>query len=343
MKNSTDKYQTLHCHTTTSDGLLTYSEVLSICENNNINTVAFTDHDAVISEANLNLLKKNKSRVRWISGIEISSGLPKEMGRLGSLHIVGLFVNPFNKELEEHCRKAQLARIERMEKMVVNLRGLGFDITKSDCLEASGGEAVGRPHIVQAIKTKKFNLEVMESLKKKMEGVALKDPDVKEKYNQMMKAGENQYFYTLFLAKNSFIKGVYVDYTYRADLDDSVGLIRRAGGLAFLAHWFTYKNKITEDILDKLFAKNRLDGMETVYGVWSGSDSMDKVGLDAEVKVLKSLVKKHDKLESGGVDAHKLEDFKTFVGTKWYAKRTVGMVEKIIEKSKVDITWSSLK
>jgi predicted metal-dependent phosphoesterase TrpH len=41
------KYQNLHAHTVTSDGLLTYKEVLNVCAKNNIGVLAFTDHDSL--------------------------------------------------------------------------------------------------------------------------------------------------------------------------------------------------------------------------------------------------------------------------------------------------------
>jgi DNA polymerase III alpha subunit len=42
-------YETLHSHTTTSDGILSYTELLDLFKHNSISTVAFTDHDALIN------------------------------------------------------------------------------------------------------------------------------------------------------------------------------------------------------------------------------------------------------------------------------------------------------
>lgn len=147
------KYQTLHSHTTNSDGELDLTSLIRVCSENNIGTVAITDHDSVLNEEQISYLHKKESEVNWISGIEISSGFPSEMGGgvASEFHILGLFVDPFNKNLVKHCKLAQEARVERMQKMVKNLTGLGFKITEEDCLAASGGETVGRPHIVKAI------------------------------------------------------------------------------------------------------------------------------------------------------------------------------------------------
>lgn len=338
------KYQTLHGHTTTSDGLLTHLEALDTCAKNNIGVMGFTDHDALPNKKSLNILKKNSHHsTKWVIGIEISSGLPKGMkGSSSGFHLIGLFVDPLNKDLLEHCQKSQEARVERMEKIIKNLQGLGFDITIEECLKVSAGAAMGRPHMVRALKSKEKNLKIMEKIRLRMKKDAEKDPKIKKKYEEMVKFGENQYPYKLFLGGDSYIKNIYVGYLYRPDMEKSVSLIRNAGGLAFIAHWFTAKDEITEEALDKFFADDKLDGAETVYGLWTGMN-ITREDIDKERTILRRLVKKHKKMEGGGVDAHSGEDFELFAKEKWYAERTIGMVEKIIERSKVDTTWSSLK
>ena len=267
------KYQTLHAHTTTSDGKLQHLQLLDACEENNVGVVAFTDHDSLPSNKNLNLLKKNKSHLtKWIVGIELSSGLPKEIGdkAASSLHVVGLFVDPSNKPLLDHCVKAKLSREDRMEKIVKNLSSIGIKITKQDCLHFSNGEAVGRPHIVSAINSYEENKKVVKKLAKNMQQKSKFDLQVKEKYQEMKRESVERHPYYLFLAEDAFIKGVYVDYLYYKSFDDSVKLIREAGGVAFLAHWFTSKKIIEKKLLEKILQENRLDGLDTVCGLWTG-------------------------------------------------------------------------
>lgn len=332
-------YQTLHCHTIASDGLLTHSQVLDICSKNNIGVVAFTDHDSMPSASIVKKLKSSKSKANWIIGIEISSGKPSDFDMNFSPHIVGLFVDPFNKNLVKHCKLAKEARIERMARMVKSLNKLGFNITEQDCLDASGGETVGRPHIVKAINSKQENESIIENLRKKMEEDVKKDNKLKEKYNYMIKMGKNSYPYTLFLSDDSYIKGVYVDYLYRVDLDGCVKLIRDAGGVAVFAHWFTEIEKCDESKMEMLLKEDRLDGVETVYGFY------DDIRNDfiKQRKVLKRMVEKYQKLEGGGIDAHTLQHLEEFSKDEWYAGLTVGMVEKIIASGKVDKKWSSFK
>ena len=339
-----NEYETLHSHTTESDGKLTHAQVLDTCQEYGIRIVAFTDHDVVIPKHTLASLQQTNHPTQWISGIEISSGLPKEMGggTTRMLHIVGLFVDPTNNELQNHCQKAQEARIVRMQKIVANLQGLGFDISQEDCLAASGGEAVGRPHIVQALTDKNTNMEIIRSLAQKMLKDSNNNPELKEKYDRMVaEKDEKRYPYTLFLTPESYIQEVYVEYMYWTDLDTSVQLIRNAGGVAILAHWITIVNKLDEGFIDKLFAEGRLDGAETIFGLWTKFEgTWDQT--EEYIKTLTQLVNKHKKLSSGGADAHTTEDFQEFSFNSWYADRTIGLTQNIIQNSHVDTRWSSL-
>lgn len=331
------KFQTLHSHTKASDGNLSHDEILEVCQANNIGVVAFTDHDSLPNAKTINKLKQNRSDVKWIIGIEVSSGAPKNCNVDFSPHIVGLFVNPLDLNLLDHCKNAQSAREERMKKIVKNLNGLGFKITGNECLRESGGESVGRPHIVKVLMSKPENMLIIEELRKKMEKDANGNLSIKNKYDKMTERGETQYPYELFLSDDSYIKGVYIDYSYRPDMDACVGIIRNAGGVALFAHWFTEINKFGEKQMESLLSENRIDGAETVYGFY---DKIDKDFI-IQRKILRKLINKYNKLEGGGVDAHSREHFEMFAKNKFYAGMTVGMAEKIIKKSKVDLTWSS--
>lgn len=338
MNNKNLPYQTLHAHTTVSDGHFGYLEVLRLAEQNRIGTIAFTDHDSVPSASVVQKLNKYSGDVDWIFGIEISSGPSEKTEVKTSQHVVGLFIDPFNKELRDHCKKAQEARIDRMEKTVKNLRGIGFDISADECLEASGGETITRPHIVKALKSKDVNLQRIEELRREMQKASENDSEVKKKFDEMMKRGEDQYPYVLFLSSDAFIPDVYVGYSYKTSMERSSELIRNAGGVAVLAHWFTYMHKVTEDTLDHYLANNVLDGFETVYGL----DAISKDELTSQQKVLRKIIDRYGKLESGGADAHKLEHFVDFGKTEWYAMQTVGLAEKILQNSDADAKNSSM-
>jgi len=125
-------------------------------------------------------------------------------------------------------------------------------------------------------------------------------------------------------------------------MDASVKLIRAAGGVAILAHYFTCARKIGGNLLNRMLKDNRLDGAETVYGLFSlNTGSEIEKTVDKSLKVVKKLVRKHNKLSGGGVDAHNLQNFIEFANSGYYAKKTIGMAEKIIKQSGVKTKWSN--
>ncbi len=334
------KYQSLHNHTTASDGLEDHLSVLATAEKYNFDTIAFTDHDAVPSKKNIEKLKTYTGPVRWLAGIEMSSALPKELGgkATSSFHIVGLFVDIFNDDLNKHCTLAQEARKDRMQKIVTNLNKLGFIITEEECLKASGGESVGRPHITKTILSHEENHELLKNIANEMKKEAKNNNNIKEKYDTMItkfeERGIAEYVYGLLLTGESYIKNVYVDYMYLSDMDNSVSLIRNAGGIAILAHWQTVKKKISLDNVRAYLKNNRLDGIETVNGM---------IGKDYENYLkLEDLAEETNCIRSVGIDAHKPADFEYFVSIKGAPEKTHSTLEKIIEKVNPSLNFSNI-
>ncbi|MBL7156419.1 MAG: PHP domain-containing protein [Candidatus Pacebacteria bacterium] len=333
-------YENLHCHTKTSDGDLSYKQVLDVCANNNISIVAFCDHDALPDKKAMQVLENNRShKTKWIVGTEISSGLPKEInnGPASDFHIVGLFLDPFNKDIIEHCKKAQQFRIQRMEKMVKNLKFLGFDITKDNCLKESGSKTVGRSSIVAVLKQKQKNLKIIEQLRNKMAKQAEYNKIIKEKYDEMMIRGETQYPYVLFLSNNAFIPDIFVDHLYWIDMDKSVDIIRNAGGIAISAHWSFSKHRVNTQMIEKFFQEKRLDGGEIVFGIGIEGEEIKK-----DRKIMENLIKKYNMIQTGGGDSHTKQDFEFFVQQKELAEKTIGMTQKIIKSKNLNLDFSSL-
>ena len=331
--------ENLHCHSVVSDGKLTYQENLTIAEKFDVKVVAFTDHDSLPSLENLQKLRATKTSVRWITGIEISAVKLKELGnrQLSLFHILGLFVDTNNKELLTYCTKAQAARIERMERMIKNLQELGFQVNVDDCLKASGGEVVGRPHIVQALQSHEENKVIINGLVEKMRKAADNDVVIKANYEKMLQEGEGHYPYALFLTDEAFIKGIFVNYLYQTDMDEAVGLIRNAGGVAILAHYYSVQKYLSPALLEILVATKRLDGLEQTCGLFAYGGPMEAEVRESRI-VTKRLIKKYGCLETGGMDSHSSDDWKQFAENKWYSQETEGMLEKMLATKKVRLT-----
>lgn len=334
--------ESLHTHTTLSDGKLSHREMFDLAESLGVSVIAFTDHDAVPPPeivAELETLRDRKTK--WIIGSEITSELPKELApATATVHIIGLFLDPTNKTLVEHCHRAQIARIKRMNQMVSNLQKLGFKITANDCLEMSGGESVGRPHIVQALAKYPENNLVMGKIRLEMADEASRNREVQERYAHMIQKGERQYPYTLFLSPDAFRDG-YAEHEYMPDLDDVVKIIRAAGGVAILAHYFTIRTKMSLEALEKLLAEKRIDGVEVVYGMREYGTEGEKE-IIREREALREIAERHNAFIAGGSDAHTQEDLEYYTTNDWFSNETIGFTEKILATGRVDRQFSSL-
>jgi predicted metal-dependent phosphoesterase TrpH len=322
---------------------MTHRELLETAKRYDYSVIAFADHDQLITrEVVEDLRAKPVEGINWISAIEVSSAMPPELNSApsGEFHIVGLFVDPFESKLLEHCVKVKEGRQIRMKKMVANLNKIGFVLTEEECVRAADGGVVIAPHVVMGINSHPENARVMEQYRKQMEDESKTNPAVRENYEKMMERGPGQYPYQLFLGGDAYVRGIHVPYLYTVNMDESVALIRGAGGLAIVAHYTTVRKDISYEMLDNFLREKRVDGVETIYGFQAeGTRTGDEI-LEDRGK-LAEMAERTGCLVSGGADAHKERDLEYFAEMSGLGDQTVGLAEKIIEKSGVNTSWSS--
>lgn len=188
----------LHLHTSVSDGVLSPSRIVRYAKEKGLRAIAITDHDTI--DGNGEALDEGaKLGLEVIPGVEISAQFD-----VGSMHILGFFIDIGNKELREKLSLLQETRAKRNPKMVQKLRELGMEISYDEVLHASGGGQVGRPHFAQVLMKKGYVNTVQEAFDR-------------------------------YLGKGA---PAYVD-KFRFDPKEAMGLIREARGIPVLAHPFT--------------------------------------------------------------------------------------------------------
>ena len=222
----------LHMHTVHSDGTLTPTALIELAKKQGLSCVALTDHDTLsgVEEAQT---AGRRVGVEVIAGVEISA-----ICEPGTMHILGYFIDPASKQLQEKLEEIQEARRQRNPMIIEKLRALGIDITLEEVERESGGDQVGRPHFAKVL--------IQKGRVKNFEEA-----------------------FDLYLAKGC---PAYVDkrkFTSR----DSIQMIEEAGGIASLAHPKTLKleNKEFEEKLDELKSEG-LKGLE----VYSSCQSRDE-------------------------------------------------------------------
>ncbi|QFG24980.1 PHP domain-containing protein [Actinomadura sp. WMMB 499] len=134
----------LHVHSDASDGTRPPAEVMRRARENGVDVVALTDHDTTAGwDAAAAALPDGLTLVR---GIELSC---VQDGR--SLHMLGYLFDPAEPVLAAELARIRDDRVIRARTMVGLLRDLGVDVTWERVRELARGEAVGRPHIAQAM------------------------------------------------------------------------------------------------------------------------------------------------------------------------------------------------
>ncbi len=331
-------FESLHNHTLDSDGTLTHLEMLEQSERLGYGVMAITDHDLVPKPETLKQLRDYSGPVKWLVGTELSTGLPESMGGVdkGMLHVLGLFIDPTSQPLVDHLQKLEASRTERMKHMVKHLQSVGFKISEDDVRAVAGDSIIGSPHVVKAVQNHPENLEMEKKLLKEMEIEAKTNEEVKAKFDEMVTAGAIQYPYRLYMKASSFIPMPRADsHVILRTLDESVKLIRDAGGIAVLAHWFFHTRFYKPERLEETVKNGLLDGLET-----AADNTTFDGNVDTEVAYMRELVERYNLIETVGCDSHYVADLEHYVQTD-AAQRSIGQTQKIIDRIKPNLEWSN--
>ena len=140
----------LHTHTTASDGEKTPEGLIDLALDKKLSAVAITDHDTVSGLKSAFEYAKNKN-IMFIPGIELEADVNK-----GQMHILGLFIDLENKELNDLLEKIKQGRKNRNNLFIKEFNKMGFDITLEELQKISGGKYVGKPHFAKLFLQKNY-------------------------------------------------------------------------------------------------------------------------------------------------------------------------------------------
>lgn len=215
----------LHVHSIFSDGSLTPEDLVARAAEGGLSAIALTDHDTTAGVPRF-LAAGEEHSVRAISGVEISADF-----KGGTMHMLGYFVDPAHRALNEKLEWIREGRKARNAEVLEKLHKLGFGITWEDVKSYAGDEVVGRPHFAQALQARGC--------------VASKD----EAFDRYLGKGKPAY------AERR-----------RLTPEDSLQLIIGAGGVPVLAHPFTLNinSQKLRDLVKDLASKG-LQGIEVYY------------------------------------------------------------------------------
>ena len=243
----------LHLHTIASDGRLTPTELVHLAARQGLKTIAVTDHDTTDGLAEACDAANKIPGMRIIPGIELSADVPGD-----EVHVLGYFIDPNDAELQSELTRFREGRIGRAQAMVGKLGELGIHVDWERVQHFAGDGAVGRPHIAMAL----------------VEAGYCSEP--KDAFPE-------------YLGRNGLA------YVERVKLTpaEAVVMIRRAGGVAVLAHP-AYMNDMEAGIAN--LAGIGLSGMEVHYAKYG----------DDKIRQLARLAREYDLIPCGGSDYHGL-------------------------------------
>jgi predicted metal-dependent phosphoesterase TrpH len=213
----------LHTHTTCSDGTDRPIELVNKAIVRGLEVLGISDHDTTSGWEEAT--QALRGSLKLALGAEISCLTTDGI----SVHMLGMLFDPNHKEMQTVLEETRDGRLPRMRKMIEKMRAEGMDISIEDVEKAMPvGATMGRPHLADALVAKKI----------------IKSRD--------------EAFIDLLHNDSRF----YVSHAAPTPVE-AIALIRRAGGVAVIAHPFaSHRGQIlkAEDFADLVAAG--LNGIE---------------------------------------------------------------------------------
>ena len=108
----------LHIHTTYSDGAFSPEMIVDTAINSDLNVIALTDHDNILSyDIATNYAKENDKKLDIVQGVEINT-----IYKGYEVHILGYFMDVENSDFQSMLKFQQNARIHQAKEMVTLLK-----------------------------------------------------------------------------------------------------------------------------------------------------------------------------------------------------------------------------
>ncbi len=186
----------LHTHTTCSDGQYTPEELVQKAVESEVRVLAITDHDAVSG------IERGRKAAKAFPDLEIFSGIEISAKENPQLHILGYGIDGNHADLQAYIEKNKQLRQGRRERMLAFLQEKGVSLTLEEVMAANDGRSSGRPHFAKAMLEKGMVSSIAEAFDRYL--------------------ATPEYFQRVERPKPTAV--------------ESIQLIRKAGGMAVLAH-----------------------------------------------------------------------------------------------------------
>ena len=245
----------LHTHTNCSDGTDSPRELVNKAIVQGLEVLGIADHDTTSG------WKEATESLRGSLKLAVGSEISCLTDDGVSVHMLGLLFDPEHEEMQQVLEETRDGRLPRMRKMIEKMRAEGMDISIEDVeLAMPTGATMGRPHLADALVAKKI---------------------VKSR---------DEAFVDLLHNDSRF----YVSHAAPTPAD-AIGLIRRAGGVAVIAHPFaSHRGQILKPEDFSELVEAGLNGIEV--------DHRDQN--PDERRMLRNIARELDLVVTGSSDYH---------------------------------------
>ncbi len=268
----------LHLHTVVSDGEITPEDILNCAKEIGLKTISITDHDAIGGYKNFD---SDPIKLAWDMGIRLITGIELDSDYEDvEIHILGYEIDLHNEELNNYITGVHTLRKKRIIEQIEQINNaLGEEILNKDEILIGERDTYMKPHLVRPLLKKGLFSEYREA-SKWVSGITKPSVSIP-----------------------------------KSTAEDMIGLIKRAGGKAYLAHpgYYVCDNNLDLDKMLTYFISVGLDGMEVEYPYYNTGVTFRTRESEKEIiKKLGEKAKKYGLLISRGSDAHELAQMKSF-------------------------------
>ncbi len=224
----------LHIHSIYSDGNCTPSEIVKDAKRLGVRCISLTDHDTVAGIPEVVAAGKEFD-IEIIPGIEVSAE-----SDMGSVHVLGYFVQADNEDFKKEVTSFQENRHERNLKIIQKFNDFGIHIELEELQNKFPAGQIGRPHFAHILVDKGYV------------------GSYKEAFDRFLGDGRPVHIRNL-----------------RPTVKEAIDLIHMGGGISSLAHPIRLNPKIDKQFEETLrtFKEFGLDALEC----YSGSHSREAI------------------------------------------------------------------
>ncbi len=221
----------LHCHSNASDGELAPADLLRLLAGDGVTLAAITDHDTFEGWSRIEPGAPEAAGLRLLTGIEFSSRYQNR-----ECHVVGLGFDAGHAGIRAAVEAQVQRRHERARQLAARLEYLGVPGALHAALAHADGAVPGRPHFARFLVDQG------------------RVRDMEEAFDRYLGEGKPAACPVLWPA-----------------MDEVIGWIRAAGGVAVLAHPLAYRFAKTRSKLRSLISSFKECGGAAVEVAMAGS------------------------------------------------------------------------